>query len=216
MYNHNFPVTIIDNFLDDPYGAVELANSVEYKVDPDGRWPGKRSVHIGEFAPVFFQRVLKKFFAVFYDVQTDYEFFANMHFQKIPGSLKDGWIHNDIESWLSGIIYLNTQPSLNSGTSIIMPNNVNWDNSINIEVKKECYKNNTDNDEAREENNSQFHDSIIVKNRFNRLIAFDGHINHKANFDIGPKNKERLTLVFFVNKFVPSTYYPLHRLRMTV
>jgi len=215
MYNHGFPITIVDNFLDDPYETVELANSVNYEIDTEGRWPGKRSVHVGEFAPVFFNRVIKKFISLYYGSENKYSFYASMYFQKIPSNLNEGWVHADVQSYVNGIIYLNPKPSINAGTSIIMPNTVNWDNAINIDVKKECYKNSKDDEIAREENNCQFHESIIIKNRFNRLLAFDGHINHKANFEKDTKNKERLTLVFFITQFVSENPLPLHRSRIS-
>jgi hypothetical protein len=40
------PITIIDDFLENPDLVVDFANSLEYQKDEQGRWPGKRSNHL--------------------------------------------------------------------------------------------------------------------------------------------------------------------------
>lgn len=217
MYNHAFPVTIVDNFLDDPFGVIELANKQKFYRDEEGKWPGLRTVNIAEVAPYFFERTIKKFFSMFYnDKESYYNFVCGMYFQKVGSKYDDGWIHSDSGSILSAIVYLNTNPAPNSGTSIYMPNTVDFNTSLHVEDKKESYKNGVDSPDKRKEINQQFHESIVVKNRFNRLIAFDGHIHHKASFEQNKQKDDRLTLVFFIEKFVTSDDYPLFRLRQII
>jgi hypothetical protein len=215
MINHVFPITIVDNFLDDPYLAIELANKQEFFTDDEGRWPGSRSNNIAEFAPKFFERTLNKFFAIFYEKDSFYKFTCSMQFQKVGSKYTDGWAHIDSGSLISGILYLNVNPSINSGTSICMPNSIEWDN-LNIKNKIENYKNGTDDPIKRQENNDQFHESIIIKNKFNRLIAFDSHLLHKANFEKNIDNDDRLTIVFFVHNFLSEKEFPLLRSRQVM
>lgn len=217
MYNHAFPVTIVDNFLDDPFGVIELANKQKFYKDEEAKWPGMRTANVSDFAPNFFQRTIKKFFTMFYNnKESYYNFISSMHFQKVGSKFDDGWVHADVGSIISAIVYLNPNPAPNSGTSIYMPNNVDYDTSLNIEDKKESYKNGVDSPDKRKEINQQFHESIVVKNRFNRLIAFDGHIHHKASFEQNKQKDDRLTLVFFIEKFVTADDYPLFRLRQII
>ena len=53
-----FPVTIVDNFFDDPDAIVEVANNLKYFNPQGGHWPGTRTknLHIDDsllnkFAP---------------------------------------------------------------------------------------------------------------------------------------------------------------------
>ena len=67
-------------------------------------------------------------------------------------------------------------------------------------------------DHFRKENNEQFIESIVVKNKFNRLIAFDSHLYHSAEGIDDDDTHDRLTLVFFIEKLNVDEY-PLQRLR---
>lgn len=214
MINHNFPVTIVDNFLDNPFSVINLAKTQDYFIDTKGKYPGKRTEHVGNFAPNFFDKTLQKFFSLFYELQDcNFQYFSLMYFQKIGKNFNDGWIHSDNPMIVSGIVYLNPEPSLNSGTSICMPNDSNWIPAKNLDTKIENFINDKDDDLAREQNNCQYHDSIIVKNKFNRLIAFDSQLAHKASFEPMPNGEERLTLVFFIEKFIVDKQYPISRMR---
>ena len=214
MINHSYPITIVDNFFDDPFEVIKLAEQQEYRIDAGGRYPGKRTVHVGDFAPNFFNKTITKFFSIFYNLENiKYQYHASMHFQKVGIQYDDGWIHADNPQLISGIVYLNTNSSLNSGTSICMPNSVDWVATKNLDTKIESFLAEKDHTTARSENNDQFHETVIVKNKFNRLIAFDSHLAHKANFELMPNNTERLTLVFFVENFITTELYPLTKMR---
>ena len=57
------------------------------------------------------------------------------------------------------------------------------------------------NEKYRLEQRSKFTPSVVVENRFNRLIAFDPRMWHSANNFFGTtKENGRLTLVFFCNE----------------
>ena len=43
-----YPITIIDNFFDDPDAIVELANSLDYYAPETGNWPGVRTKRLHE------------------------------------------------------------------------------------------------------------------------------------------------------------------------
>jgi len=214
MINHSYPITIVDNFFDDPHSVIRLAEQQEYETDKLGRWPGKRTKQVFDFAPNFYSNTINRLFSLFYNLQKiRYEYFAEMIFQKVGNQFDDGWVHVDNPKLLTAIVYLNENPSLNSGTSICMPNSVDFSVLKNLDKKKENYLIQKDDNEARIENNAQYHDSVIVKNKFNRLLSFDSSLAHKANFEASHDKKERLTLVCFVENFFSEDFNPINRMR---
>ena len=215
MINHSYPITIVDNFFDDPFEVIKLAEQQEFKIDTLGRWPGKRTEDVFKFSPNFYYHTYQKLFSLFYNLEKiKYEYYGQMVFQKVGNHFDDGWVHVDKQMLLTAIIYLNQNPSLNSGTSICMPNGTNWSTFKNLNKKEESYVLEKDDPVARCENNAQFHESVIIKNKFNRCLAFDACLAHKANFEPLPNNEERLTLVCFVENFFSDDFNPINRMRM--
>ena len=44
-----FPITIVDNFFEDPDAIVELANSHKFYNPDVGNWPGKRTKQLARY-----------------------------------------------------------------------------------------------------------------------------------------------------------------------
>jgi hypothetical protein len=216
---HTIPVTILDNFLDDPDKIREWALQQEYLPDKHGKWPGLRSKSIYELNTPFFHLVCRKFFSQFYDLQIPQalSWEVSMNFQIIPKDYDSGWIHSDEGgAQITGILYLSPDANLNGGTSIYR-NKSTIVQSIrkNTGVKEDSYLNKISIQEAKkykEEQNAQFEETIRVSNIYNRLICFDSHLKHAAQDFFGEGDESRLTLVFFVEKlFVNNT--PVSRVR---
>ena len=83
------------------------------------------------------------------------------------------------------------------------------------EFKKKSYLNKMSIEDAKKykhEHNEQFEETIRVSNVYNRLIAFDSHLQHAAQDFFGKGEESRLTLVFFVNKLFTNNT-PISRVR---
>jgi hypothetical protein len=222
QYMHLIPVTVLDNFFDDPDKIRRWALEQEYFSDPEGNWPGVRSKYISDLNKPFFHMVCHKFFSQFFDLKRDCDttWEVTMHFQIIQGSYDSGWIHSDAkEAQITGIVYLSPNSNLNGGTSIYRERN-NLIQSVydNDEYKRNAYLNKMSIEEIKkykEEHNAQYEETIRISNVYNRLISFDSHLHHAAQDFFGEDEDSRLTLVFFVNKlFVNNT--PVSRVRRTI
>src|SRR6056300_18837 len=110
----NFPSLCIDNFYNDPDSIRNFALSQEYQANPEGKWPGKRTIDISLIDSNFAQEFNKKIFSIYFDIfKTTISYKISSFFQKIepydddPNSIKNsGWIHFD-DAIFAGIIYLN-------------------------------------------------------------------------------------------------------------
>ena len=226
---HLFPTICVDNFLDNVEEVLKLAESLDYHSSILGKWPGKRTESINLYSEKLFNYILSDVFGLFYNY--DFEILkwnAEMYFQKTkPYDISNkGWIHNDIPSLFSGVIYLTKDNDPNSGTSIFScldeSKYLNCDFEMNF-LSKECVvdllkKKLYINDEVdvdqyhkvKESYEKNFVETIRYDNVFNRLVAYDAGQFHRANSFNGSKDNERLTLVFFVNKLNCQTV-PLKR-----
>jgi hypothetical protein len=59
------PVTVLDNFFDDPNSIRSWALAQEFISDPLGNWPGKRTKPLGHLNPEFLHQVnLSRYFII--------------------------------------------------------------------------------------------------------------------------------------------------------
>jgi len=212
------PVTIFDNFFDDPDKIRNWALSLEYSPDPEGRWPGLRTKSLAEINEPFFHSVCRKYFSQFYNLTKEQvNWVVSMNFQLIGDKYDSGWVHSDrLDAQITSIVYLTPNSDLNGGTSIYQEkkNIVTSTHEYN-QIKKDSHLNKITIEEAKkykEEHNSQYEETIRVSNIYNRLISFDSHLHHAAQDFFGKNTDSRLTLVFFVNElFVNNS--PVGRVR---
>jgi hypothetical protein len=207
------PTTVVDNFFDDPAAVRKFALSLDYKTDPEGLWPGKRSERLHTVNRGFFDNFSGKFLSLFYDIENDerIRWIMDVSFQMIDSSYGEGWVHSD-SSLISGVVYLNNDFDSDAGTTIYKAKTLGV-KPIHSDKKIEEVLKQKDNSSYRKENNDQFEESIVIKNKFNRLVAFDGSSYHAGNtFKGSTKDDSRLTLVFFVRELTGDRY-PIQRLR---
>lgn len=214
MSNYAFPTTIVDNFFDDPRLIREYALGLEYTPDIHYGWSGTRSKSLDDINKPLFGQIIHRFLSLSYDLEsTSIQWRAKAHFQKIDNICNHAWVHTDPDL-VTGIIYLNDPSIPELGTSIYESNIANA-NLLNLDKRSELYQypeRSKELDHFRKENNEQFIESIVVKNKFNRLIAFDSHLYHSAEGIDDDDTHDRLTLVFFIEKLNVDEY-PLQRLR---
>jgi hypothetical protein len=212
------PTIVVDNFFDDPYDIRRYALQQEFKKDPANFYPGKRTDTLESFNPQLADYVTNKMLSIFYPGHYKFDKVVATTFQMVESDYEEGWVHKDIDdNIITGIIYLNEYMPENSGTSIYeakQEGNTMIHNNKKSEWIKTAGNNGTD---YREENNNLFKETITIQNKFNRLVAFDSHLFHKANGFVGSKKHDtRLTMVIFIRKLysdVKDFRYPLQNMR---
>ena len=217
---HIIPLTIVDNFFDDPDSIRKWALTLPYSKDPRGRWPGERSPFLHDINPEFVDYFSKKYFSLFFNFELEpINWVMDACFQRIDKDYGQGWIHQDESVRMAGLIYLTPGADLRSGTSIYARSNEamfakNKEQSLLAKVsfyntgrpsleELEPYRKNIA---------SEFTETVRINNVYNRLVSYDGHLHHSANEFLAEKENTRLTLVFFVNH-LQADKSPIHRMR---
>lgn len=216
---NNFPAICVDNFFKNPNAVRQLALSLDYS-DNDSKYPGVRTQELGEVAPDFFKAFVGKLFSLFVDVNNDLtNLKLSARFQKIPrlhtnDYLNRGWIHDDGFTILAGVVYLNPEPNIECGTSLYkLKDGQEFDSELVRDAKTSLYKlQNVDEEKAQQIyklHNDKFIETVKFGNVYNRLVAYDASIYHKANsFEM---NEDRLTLVFFLQEY-SAKYTPFSKM----
>ena len=119
-----FPITIVDNFFEDPDAIVKEAKTLKYFNPQTGNWPGTRTKNLHLELPKLHMYFTQKLNSIFFEENPDY-WNTTCHFQAIDPLHEDqyhkknrGWIHTDDNTWFGGIVYLNKDPEPDTGTSI--------------------------------------------------------------------------------------------------
>lgn len=213
---HTIPLTVVDDFFDDPNAVRQFALSQDFLTDPTGHWPGSRTKSLHLIDNDIFDIFAKKYFSLFFTIET-IGWSVDARFQKIGKQYGQGWAHNDIGVMLTGIVYLNPAPAANSGTVLLDKKSIGSNARLNDKQteKTAFYKNLVTKESvelSRQRNNNEFTDSVIISAKYNRMVTFDSHIVHSALDYHGEADEERLTLIFFVSD-VTTANTPIYRSR---
>ena len=199
----HIPTTVIDNFFETPSLWRDFALAQEYYKGERGTWPGIRTSMLSELSSELYEileiRLLEQLpmFTGLSKVEST--------FQLIDETWGKGWVHDDNpEHDVAGIIYLNKDAPLNTGTTMYEgAADINGEHysklfqedvlSTDPEVRKGYAK-------YRDEQRAFFKPAINVDCVWNRCVMFDPRTWHSAdNFFGTTKDDTRLTLVFFGN-----------------
>tara|TARA_B100001250_G_scaffold211196_1_gene181211 strand:+ start:336 stop:995 length:660 start_codon:yes stop_codon:yes gene_type:complete len=119
-----FPITIVDNFFDNPDEVLDMAMNVEYNEPQRTNYPGVTSRKMSELNPSLFNWTMEKVISIYFGQFWQVGWNCDMEFQKITpchdkdNILNKGAIHFDpADCQLAGLIYLNKNPSKDAGTS---------------------------------------------------------------------------------------------------
>ena len=214
-----YPNLQVHNVFRQPDQVVEYAKSLEYIQDPEGRWPGKRSKFVHVLNYDLFNMVCKRTLAVLYPMNYHHmRFKAHSQFQTIPAAHAggEGWIHQDIYSQITCIIYLSHHD--NCGTNLYIPENEvmrptfekNNSESFDVnKIKETHYLQNKPFDDtyykALKINNSNYIKTTSFNSIYNSMVVFDGHTHHNANGFVDSNCPgDRLTLVTFFDDITSS------------
>tara|TARA_B100001250_G_scaffold181623_1_gene156301 strand:+ start:206 stop:943 length:738 start_codon:yes stop_codon:yes gene_type:complete len=215
-----FPVTVCDNFYDDPDSVREFALNQEYD-NKLGVHPGLRSRCISTIAEEFHHISYHKILSMFGDYSqtcdpTNYGCYS--YFQKIwrfsddpKDPVNDGWIHNDGLTSLAAVVYLDPDPVNDNGTSVYIKDyEISEEELITPKNRPQWYDDVLGNEDlcgvdslepyrkSIVKNNNRFSLTIEVKNRYNRVIVYDGKQWHgQSNYWMPNEDDFRLAQVFF-------------------
>ena len=142
-----YPVTIVDNFFEDPDGVVELAENLKWYPPTKGNWPGERTKQLHAEDNRFFNYFGEKLHYLYHDKIPNY-WEMQTHFQKIKPFSKDkwdkrnqGWIHSDVDTWFGGIVYLTKDPEPDTGTSVYhVKKGYSFQTQQEMQMKENCIK----------------------------------------------------------------------------
>ena len=206
-----FETLCVDNFFDNPDEIRKYALSLEYPEVP-GHYPGKRSFDLKEINPDFYNAVCKKILSLFfaepvnnYQVEMKFQVIEHQHPDK-NSVFNKGWIHLDDSSSFAGLIYLNPEADLDTGTAIYKQVVVREQSletftryRAQMESKNRFFLDgeNMDYEKHMTEHNSVYVETIRFSNLYNRMICFESSQHHAAT-NIFVSGEPRLTLVFFV------------------
>jgi len=211
------PVTIVDNFFEDPDSIRAQALSLEF--DNRCNAPGSRVICPESISKI----TTKKIFALLIDINKHViEGQLELYFQLTKKEFEYGWVHSDVDkkTYFAGVIYLTPNAPLSGGTAIYKPvdNNLNFNLFESLQnVKANMYTGKINDLEqfkkAREKNNSLFYKTIEVSNIYNRLVMYPANEFHSENELFGlTKEDSRLTLVFFVKHIASDSMLPIDRM----
>lgn len=202
-----YPITVLDNFYDDPDEIRKFALSQKYqfrhelKDDLPFVFPGSRTKDLSVINKPLFEKVARKISALFHNLENDhFRWSITTNFQSVSEDYGQGIIHYD-NAIFAAVLYLSPDAPLESGTSLYEPNK-SFDQEKYDAAHLENHKNflrgvvkmNTS-------YHSMFDEIVRVNNIYNTLILYEGHHFHAANAFFGQGLKDsRLTQVFFVNK----------------
>lgn len=222
------PVTILDNFLDNPDDIREWASTLEYSPAPNNNYPGVRTECLSRIFPSFYQYINSKILSLFFPL--DYEsppteFTALTQFHYTPDLQDTGWIHQD-PNHITALIYLSPpDPNVNRGTSIYKLKKgiinshylIQNDPKFFQNMKNHYIDSKMDNETSLKKKNYEentFEKILDIKDEYNRLIVFDPkcyHANNQVNSSISPG---RLTMISFINNVSSPKGFPITRSKL--
>lgn len=217
---NNFPVTIVDNFLDNPQYFRNYGLSLNFTTSPDYNWPGKRSKTLDQLDESLYRYINYKVLALLFDNFLNLGFKCLLQYQIIENNPHPGWIHEDFNIY-TFIIYLTPETNVNCGTSLYKKNPTNLgyirqseEAKLEQELRLKHHKTNilTQEEELTKAKieNKFFTKTLDIKDVYNRLIIFPGNIPHSANYLSSDSNSSRLTLIGFVYD-ISTQQSPIYR-----
>lgn len=199
------PVTILDNFLDNPSSIRDWGLSLPFSLSPDGRWPGKRTECLSKIHPYLFSYINKKVLSLFFETPPQYKSILN--FQLIEDYEGEGWIHQDQPNLITYIIYLSKEDEINCGTSLydLKPTFPHPITSIEdmktTSLRRTHHQTKVASPHIQKfQNNEKFKytKTLDIKDKYNRVLCFPSPQLHSAN-NFSNKITSRLTLVGFIS-----------------
>jgi hypothetical protein len=219
----NYPSVVMDNFYNNADEIRQYALSQKFFHAENSVHPGKRTKSLFDIDKEFNSFCIGKFLSLFYDLDhTEIKWNAETRFQLIEPYHNDpnhilnkSFIHTDGNCLIAGVVYLNPEPNCDSGTSFYTPNKSLGLIDTNNAIRKIYYNNRTQEEQyikELEHNHKNFNETVIVKNVYNRIVAYDSNVFHTST-SVHAGNEPRLTQVFFIFDININLRSPLTRVK---
>jgi len=196
-----FPTRVIDDFFLEPHLWRNLALQQEYNSAYNTTFPGKRSKPLAEINEDIFGSFCERL--LHFLPQFNGFYYCNASFFCVDESFIKGWVHDDDpDTTFTGIIYLNQNPPINSGTTMYDDRFANEYSDYHKLIQKDCLESTPEERQTlskhRDKQRSCFVPSINVDNVYNRCVLFDPKTWHSADNFFGTTLEDsRMTLVFY-------------------
>ena len=218
-----FPITVVDNFYDNFDQIKELADKAQYYKKEIFTMPGVESKPLNEIHPLLYQQACHRILALFFNRHGDRDHLrwtCSSRFEKIiPYGKhydKGGWVHNDDNNKLSGILFL--QGNDDEGTSFYSNTEAGVFHNQRLVVKEKLHRGiQVDPKEYNfnlKEHNKPFKKILRVPNIANRIVLFDSTILHAAD-GLGSLEKPRMIQTFFFGS-ISADSFPIPELRKVI
>ena len=211
-----YPISIVDNFFEDPDSVANLSKNLNYLSSPGGTWPGVRSDNLHLINWRLFDSICRKISHIFYPICENWTYQISfqrvMPFSENPYDKKNcGWIHKDKTNF-GGVIFLTREPDNDTGVTIYKSKSGYFSmTSQEEQIKNRHFLGDTVDDDIFNQfyntYHNQFEETIKIKNIYNRLVLFNSGTLHAVQ-TYG--TKERLTIPFF-NTNISNKLPPLYR-----
>jgi len=214
-----YPITVVENFYENPDEIRKFALSQEYKhcfeiKDYPFTFPGSRTEDLSVIHPELFQKVCHKLTSLFHNFEHDVlRWQISTCFQSVTKDFERGVIHHDENTVFAGVLYLNPKSSKNSGTTLYKVGK-SFDPSkyeAALKANDDRFKKNQPVDTTYHQ---MFEEIVNVQNIYNSLIVYEGHHHHSANEFFGDTlENSRLAQVFFCHRVdaTKESAFPLLR-----
>ena len=220
----NFPSLQVLNFLENPDGIVDFANTLTY--ERDNYSAGVRSQPLHEYKNTIFNNVNSRIIRLLYPDPVICEsvlwsattYFHKIKYEDVELIINDtknqnkGWIHQDNFTKFTSITYLSK--GRENGTAIYSPKEV-YDLKKDEDIKYDHYRGKkVDQKQFSEELNrnlNKYNVECIFDSSYNKMIGFDGSSHHGALYNMKP-GEERLTLISFI-KSITAPHFPMSEMR---
>ena len=215
-----YPVTIIENFYENPDAIRKFALAQKYTFCHDRPnleyvYPGSRTKDIVDLDSQLHEKICKKLVSVFHNAEHDYMRWAiSTSFQSVAAEYGQGVIHTDHNTIFAAVLYLTPDAPLNSGTSLFKKNKTFDEKKYLQALDANDARFRVGNIEMNTDYHSMFDEIVRVNNVYNTLIIYEGRHFHAANQFFGKTLKDsRLAQVFFINKIDAQKHssFPLNR-----
>ena len=215
-----YPVTIIENFYENPDAIRKFALAQKYTfchevANIDYVYPGCRTKDLSNLDKALFDKICTKLVSVFHNAENDHmRWLITTSFQSVSAQYDQGVIHTDHNTIFAGVLYLTPNAPFNSGTSLFKPNISFDDDKYQRALVENDERFKAGEIAMRTDYHSMFDEIVRVNNAYNTLIIYEGRHFHAANKFFGKTLEDsRLAQVFFVTKIdaQKQSVFPISR-----
>ena len=215
-----YPVTIVENFYENPDAIRKFALAQEYKfcheiTDISYVFPGSRTEDLRFLDSALYEKICKKLISIFHNSEHDYmRWVISTSFQSVTEEYQQGVIHTDQSTVFAAVLYLTPNAPLNAGTSLFKKNHTFNQEQYTLALEQNDEKFKSGQKIMSTDYHSMFDEAVRVNNVYNTLILYEGDTFHAASQFFGTAlENARLAQVFFIKRIdaQKENSFPLKR-----